>query len=231
MKKIRVNVEGVTPTAFKSHNSYALILTDDLTNKKKLPIIIGLYEAQYISLVLERVKTPRPLTHDLLLNIIKKLGAQIQEVVISKLEKGVFFSNIILKKEDETIQIDSRTSDAVALALKSNVPIYIYEHIFEDNAVAIDEILKEKKVQTSNDNVSTEDKSEKEKKFELMASDLLVDELFSLKTKSNHWKIKNILKQLTLRKLKEMLDIAINKEMYEIAAFIRDEIEDKEKDK
>ncbi len=224
MKKIKVNVEGITPTALKSHTSYALILTDESSHKKKLPIIIGPFEAQYISLVLENISTPRPLTHDLLKSVIEHLGAILEEVIINKLEQGVFFSTIVLKKGEETINIDSRTSDAVALALKAKAPIYIYKHIFEENAIVVEETAI--KGQEPSNETMTEQQQEEE--YELTNSTKLVKFLYQLKTKSEHEKIKAIIKTLTVRKLNEMLDIAVNNEMYEIAAYIRDEINSRE---
>ncbi len=225
MKKIKVNVEGITPTALKSHSSYALILTDESSHKKKLPIIIGPFEAQYISLVLEDITTPRPLTHDLLKSIIEHLGATLEEVIISKLEQGVFFSTIVLKKGNETINIDSRTSDAVALALKSKAPIYIYKHIFEENAILIEDSSNKTEQDHSNEVMP---ESQPEEQYELTNSAELVNFLYKLKTNSKQDKIKEIIGKLAVRKLKEMLEIAVNNEMYEVAAYIRDEINSRE---
>ena len=222
MKKIKVNVEGLTPTALKSHSSYALILTDETSHKKKLPIIIGPFEAQYIALVLDDITTPRPLTHDLLKSVIEQLGATIEEVIISKLEKGVFYSTIVLKINEKTINIDSRTSDAVALALKSKAPIYIYKHIFDANAISIEEI---KESENQAKNTPTDNEIEN---LEKINPEKLVERLYSLKLKSKQEKIIEIVKTLSISKLKEMLDIAVSKEYYEVAAYIRDEINSRE---
>lgn len=118
------------------HSSYALIM-QEVDGIRTLPIIIGGFEAQAIAIVIERILPPRPLTHDLFKNFLETFSISITEVIIYKFEKGVFYSKIIATDGVSTKEIDSRTSDAVALALRFNCPIYTTEEILAEVGLVI----------------------------------------------------------------------------------------------
>ena len=113
-----------------SSKGYILILEKE-KNKIKIPILIGSNEAQSLSLAYEDIKLPRPNTHDLLINLVNELDAKIDCVIIKKYQNGTFLSNIIIKRESEVIELDSRPSDAISTALKSMVPIYVTDDILK----------------------------------------------------------------------------------------------------
>ena len=128
--KVQVDIMGLSPTPAPGGGGYALILKE-VAGERRLPIIIGSFEAQHIALELEGIKPPRPLTHDLLRNIIENLGFSISYVVISELRDGTFFAKI--KMDVGSLdEIDSRPSDAIALALKFSVPIYVSEEVMTE---------------------------------------------------------------------------------------------------
>ncbi len=118
--------------------AYALILGEK-EGTRQLPIIIGSAEAQATLICLKGTKTPRPLTHDLFSSCIEVLGGQILRVLIYKVKEGVFYSYIYIKQNSNIIRIDARTSDAIALALRSNAPVYIYESILEKECIRQEE--------------------------------------------------------------------------------------------
>ena len=219
MKKIKLNVEGLTPNSFNPQNTYVLILSDDETGKKKLPIVIGALEAQAISLALENITTPRPLTIDLLVSVIKQTGHTLKEVVISNLDKGIFYATLVLEKDNKEINIDSRVSDAVALALRTSSPIYILKHIFDDNAYSWDSLRESEK-----------DTEKEQEDYELKDDNWLVQHLFNYKLQHKINELKSIISKLSDAKLNNMLKIAIDEEKYEVAAFIRDELNNRKKE-
>ena len=135
MKKVRLKVIGISYNQTQS-GAYALILAEEKGNRR-IPIIIGGFEAQAIVVKLENLTPPRPLTHDLLLLFAREFGITILEVLIYKLEEGVFFSRLLCNNGDKEILIDARTSDAVALALRFGCPIYITEDILEKAGITI----------------------------------------------------------------------------------------------
>lgn len=121
-----------------SQGNYSLIL-EDTESRKRMPIIIGQFEAQAIAVTMERMQMQRPMTHDLTKTIIETLDAQLKEIIIHTLIDGVFYSYLILQKADGSIiQLDSRTSDAIALAVRFNVPIFTYEPIIEEAGILAD---------------------------------------------------------------------------------------------
>tara|TARA_B100000700_G_scaffold151601_1_gene168319 strand:+ start:1069 stop:1647 length:579 start_codon:yes stop_codon:yes gene_type:complete len=113
-----------------SSKGYILVLKKDKSDIK-IPILIGSNEAQTLSLAYEDIRLPRPTTHDLMINIVNELDAKIKHVIIKKYENGTFFSNIIISQSNTEIKIDSRPSDAIAIALKNLVPIYITNSILK----------------------------------------------------------------------------------------------------
>jgi bifunctional DNase/RNase len=136
-EKIKLNILGVSFTHTYAM-CYAVILAEE-GGKRKIPIIIGGIEAHSIAIKLEKLQPPRPLTHDLFINFAKLFSVDLQEVIIYKIEEGLFFSELIFKKEDKIVRIDSRTSDAVALAIRFNCPIYTYEEILAQAGIIIDD--------------------------------------------------------------------------------------------
>ncbi|MCI0449053.1 MAG: DUF151 domain-containing protein [Chlorobi bacterium] len=130
--KVQVDILGLSPTPAPGGSGYALILKE-IGGDRRLPIIIGSFEAQHIALELEGIKPPRPLTHDLIRNVIEQLGFSISYVYINELRDGTFFAKI--KMDVGSVdEIDSRPSDAIALALKFSVPIYVSEEVMNEVA-------------------------------------------------------------------------------------------------
>jgi len=123
---IEVKVANV---AIDVKSNMPVIILKEKKGKKTLPIWVGLFEAQSIALALENVKLPRPLTHDLTKNIIEKLNGKVRRIVINDLKNNTYYARILMKKNSQGIDIDSRPSDAIALALRFKVPIYIEESI------------------------------------------------------------------------------------------------------
>lgn len=121
-------------TSPSSGGAYALIL-NEADGHRRLPIIIGTFEAQAIALELEHIKPPRPMTHDLLKNAIEVFGASIDQVFINDLSEGTFFARIIYQKNGEQVDQDARPSDAIALAVRFNAPIYVSEQVLEEAGV------------------------------------------------------------------------------------------------
>jgi len=131
--KVELTVQGVANSRVQS-NAYALILKDEGT--RRLPVIIGLSEAQSIAVALEGMATPRPMTHDLIVGMTHAFRLKLKEVFIYRFEDGVFFSELVFQETDGTeVRIDSRTSDAVALALRLRCPIYTFESLLQRCAI------------------------------------------------------------------------------------------------
>lgn len=135
MKKIKLKVVGLSYSETHS-GAYALVLQEE-EGSKRIPIIIGSFEAQAIAIQLEKLKPPRPLTHDLFVTFASVFKVDLIEVNIYKLEEGLFFSNLLLQKDDEQVVLDSRTSDAIALALRFECPIYTTEEIMEKAGILL----------------------------------------------------------------------------------------------
>jgi len=142
MKKIRLKIAGLSYSQTR-HGAYALILEEEDGNRR-LPVIIGTSEAQSIAIQLEGLKPFRPLTHDLFVSMANSFHIEVIEVNIVKLEEGIFYSEIICKKEHAKIKIDSRTSDAIAIALRFHAPIYVKESIIDKAGMMIDDDEKQK---------------------------------------------------------------------------------------
>ena len=129
---IQVQVEKIS--FYPPSKGYAVLLKESLGNRY-LPVIVGSFEAQSIALALEEVQMPRPMTHDLFCNILEELNIEIREVLISNLTDGTFFSKISLASEMGSGEVDSRPSDAIALALRVGAPIYVTEAVMEEASV------------------------------------------------------------------------------------------------
>jgi len=135
MKRVKLKVMGISYSQTQS-GAYALILIEE-NGERRIPIIIGGFEAQAIVIKLENLDPPRPLTHDLFKKFADEFNISVVEVVISKLEEGVFFSKLICNNGVKEYSIDSRTSDAVAIALRFGCPIFIEEEILEKAGITI----------------------------------------------------------------------------------------------
>lgn len=125
-------------TSPSSGGAYALILTE-VNGSRRLPIIIGSFEAQAIALELENIKPPRPMTHDLLKNMVQGFNAIVKHVFISDLSEGTFYSKIILERGDQLFEIDARPSDAIALAVRFGSEIYVNDRILKEAGIRTDE--------------------------------------------------------------------------------------------
>ena len=136
-KKVELQVLNITNSQAQV-GAFAMLL-GEVDGERQLPIIIGPAEAQATALYLKRIKTPRPLTHDLFMTTLGVLGASLLRVLIYKAKDGIFYSYIYLKKDEEIIRIDTRTSDAVALAVRAECPILIYESILEREYIRLDD--------------------------------------------------------------------------------------------
>jgi len=206
MGKIKLNVLGISYSQTQS-GAYALVLSEEDGNRR-IPIIVGGFEAQAIAIELEGLAPPRPLTHDLFKNFANSYGIRIIEVNIHKLEDGVFFANILCDNGDSRLSLDARTSDAIALALRFQCPIYTTEEIVEKAGIVLDF---EKGSAFESESGSKESRSSRG----------------TSKRKSSG--ISKDLSQLSLDELKKMLSEAVAKEDYEKASEIRDEIKRRSK--
>ncbi|MCE2495851.1 MAG: bifunctional nuclease family protein [Flavobacteriales bacterium] len=201
MKKVRLNIVGLSYSQTQS-GAYALVLSEE-QGHRRLPIIIGGFEAQSIAIALEKdVIPPRPLTHDLFKQFADEFRIGLKEVLIHKLQDGVFFASLVCLQNDEEVTLDARTSDAVALAVRFGCPIYTYEEILKAAGIILEEETPTEEKQPSEMEEAIE--SEKEK----------VEGHFS---------------GLNDHQLQSLMQDAIEKEDYEKAAAIRDELEKRKK--
>jgi bifunctional DNase/RNase len=143
MKKIELEIVALSHSITQTH-SYAVVL-GEVNGLRRLPIVIGGFEAQAIAVALEKMHPSRPLTHDLMKNFMTAFGVELHEVVICDLQEGIFYSKLVCSTEQETVEIDSRTSDALALAVRFGCPIYTYENILENAGIMMEETDKEKR--------------------------------------------------------------------------------------
>jgi hypothetical protein len=130
MNKIELEIVALSHSITNTH-SYAVVL-GEVNGTRRIPIVIGGFEAQAIAVVLEHIQPSRPLTHDLMKNFMLAFNIELQEIIISDLQEGIFYSKLICNTDTDTIEIDSRTSDALALAVRFGCPIYTYNHIVEE---------------------------------------------------------------------------------------------------
>lgn len=137
MKKIELEIVALSHSITQTH-SYAVVL-GEVNGLRRLPIVIGGFEAQAIAVALERMQPSRPLTHDLFANFMSTFAIDLNEVIIYKLEEGIFFAKLICQNGSESVEIDSRTSDALALAVRANCRIYTYENILEAAGLYLDQ--------------------------------------------------------------------------------------------
>jgi len=154
-KRIKLSILGISFSQVQA-GAYALIFAEE-NGIRRLPIVIGTPEAQSIAIVMEGIKPPRPLSHDLICSIWRELDIRLREVVIYKFEDGAFFSELLLEQNGKEYRIDSRTSDAVALAIRTHSPIYTTPEIMENMAIVFDE---QSSVAASDPSVSEEKSGE-----------------------------------------------------------------------
>ena len=206
MELVELKIHGISYSD-NSSAAFALIL-DEVNGNKKLPIVIGGFEAQSIAIALEKkIKTSRPLTHELFKGFADKFDISLNHVIIHKLSEGVFYSNMVCEKDSEVVKIDSRTSDAIALSIRFNAPIFVTKEIldeagFEDDKRYSDGInLTDENFFKDNLSGSTDSKSENTKDI----------------------------KKISTRNIRKMLEKSIQNEDYELAARLRDELDFRKK--
>ncbi|MDY8136582.1 bifunctional nuclease family protein [Aquimarina sp. 2201CG5-10] len=201
MSLVRLNIKGISYSQTQN-GAYALILSE-VDGERKLPIVIGAFEAQSIAIALEKeIKPPRPLTHDLFKNFADRFDIVVKQVIIHKLVDGVFYSSVICERDKIEEIIDARTSDAIALALRFQAPIFTYKNILDQAGIYL-------KV-----NPKKEDENDPES---LLVDELVSDDVEMVGKETSY-------QDLSLEELNRMLDQAVASEDYELAARIRDEI-------
>jgi bifunctional DNase/RNase len=137
MKKIELEIVALSHSITQTH-SYAVVL-GEVNGLRRLPIVIGGFEAQAIAVALEKMQPSRPLTHDLMKNFMSAFSIELHEIIISDLQEGIFYSKLVCSSDNDTIEIDSRTSDALALAVRFGCPVYTYEHILESAGILMED--------------------------------------------------------------------------------------------
>lgn len=195
MKKIELEIIALSHSITQTH-SYAIVL-GETNGLRRLPIVIGGFEAQAIAVALERMNPSRPLTHDLMKNFMSAFNVDMQEIIINDLQEGIFYSKLVCFTENDTVEIDSRTSDALALAVRFGCPIFTYEHILENAGILMDE----------NGNENT-----KKQKIEAVGVQT---------TKETS---KDDLERLSIEQLNKLLEEVLENEDYIKAIAIRDEL-------
>jgi bifunctional DNase/RNase len=207
MSLVKLTIKGISYSQTQN-GAYALIL-NEVDGDRKLPIVIGAFEAQSIAIALEKeIKPPRPLTHDLFKNFADRFDIIVKQVIIHKLVDGVFYSSIICERDKIEEIIDARTSDAIALALRFNAPIFTYKNILDKAGI----YLKGNSLESDDQNIENDN---------VLSS----PETFDLNEKSTS---KDIYFGKNVEELYQLLNDAVQNEDYEKAAKIRDEISKKE---
>ena len=198
MEIVELKIQGISYSDNTS-GAFALIL-QETNGSRKLPIVIGGFEAQAIAIGLEKkIKTSRPLTHELFKSFADKFGIKLNHIIISKLKDGVFFSNIVCENNDDIIKIDSRTSDAIALSIRFKIPIFVKKDILDEAGFDDDEKYSEE-INFTDNNFFKDENSDK-----------------------SHKKSKDI-KKISTNNIKKMLENSLQNEDYEMAAKLRDEL-------
>ena len=197
MEKLELEIVALSHSITQSQ-SYAVVL-GELNGKRRLPIVIGGFEAQAIAVALEKMEPSRPLTHDLLKNIFTTVDIELKEIVINNLKEGIFYAQLVCKVGKKVVEIDSRTSDALALAVRFDCPIYTYEFILESAGIIMED--------------------------QLTGEPVVAKEKVEITTEDDPGDIT----KLTDAQLNELLNKVLGSEDYEQAIRIRDEIERRKK--
>ena len=200
MKKIELEIVALSHSITQTH-SYAVVL-GEVNGLRRLPIVIGGFEAQAIAVALEKMQPSRPLTHDLMKNFLNAFAIDLHEIIICDLQEGIFYSKLVCSSENDTIEIDSRTSDALALAVRFGCPIYTYENILESAGILMEDTEKS-------------GKKKKTKQEAIVESDGPTGN--------------EDLKTMTLEELNHLLNEVLDSEDYIRAIAIRDEINSRKK--
>jgi uncharacterized protein len=158
MKKIELEIIALSHSITQTH-SYAVVL-GEVNGLRRLPIVIGGFEAQAIAVALERMQPSRPLTHDLMKNFMLAFNVDLHEIVINDLQEGIFYSKLLCSTDNDTVEIDSRTSDALALAVRFGCPIYTYEHILESAGIMMEDEEEKKKKEEVTVSSGSDDKND-----------------------------------------------------------------------
>ncbi len=202
MELVELKIHGISYSDNTS-GAFAIIL-DEVNGNKKLPIVIGSYEAQSIAIALEKkIKTSRPLTHELFKGFADKFNITLNHIVIHKLSDGVFYSNMVCEKDNEVVKVDSRTSDAIALSIRFDAPIFVTKEILAE--------------------AGFEDDKKYSKDLNFTDEKFFNDGHIS-SPDYNTEKAKDI-KKISTRNIKKMLEKSIQNEDYELAARLRDELD------
>lgn len=200
MKKIKLEIIALSYSQTQS-GAYALVL-GEANGKRRLPVIIGGYEAQAIAIQIENMKPSRPLTHDLMKTIAESFNIVITEVIIYKIVEGIFYAKLVANNVQQTTEIDARTSDGIAMALRFDCPIYTYESILSTYGVVLDD-----------DNNKLENIGDASLEVEENKNDLLGLNDFS---------------HINTEDLQMLLQTALEEEDYEKASRIRDELNERQ---
>ncbi|HET6994245.1 MAG TPA: bifunctional nuclease family protein [Chitinophagaceae bacterium] len=203
MKKIELEIVALSHSITQTH-SYAVVL-GEVNGLRRLPIVIGGFEAQAIAVALEKMHPSRPLTHDLMKNFLNAFAIDLHEIIICDLQEGIFYSKLVCASENDTIEIDSRTSDALALAVRFGCPIYTYENILESAGILMED-------------TGSTGKKKKAKQ------EVVVEE-------QNPGTGNEDLKTMTLEELNNLLSEVLEGEDYIRAIAIRDEINSRKKNR
>jgi bifunctional DNase/RNase len=201
MRKIELEIVALSHSITQTH-SYAVVL-GEVNGLRRLPIVIGGFEAQAIAVALEKMQPSRPLTHDLMKNFMNAFAIDLHEIIICDLQEGIFYSKLVCSTENDTVEIDSRTSDAIALAVRFGCPIYTYENILESAGILMED--------TGNTGKKKKGKQE-----------VMVEE-----TEGGN----DDLKTMSLEELNNLLTEVLESEDYLRAIAIRDEINSRKKGK
>ncbi|WP_115462277.1 bifunctional nuclease family protein [Winogradskyella aurantiaca] len=201
MSLVRLNIKGISYSQTQN-GAYALIL-NEVDGDRKLPIVIGAFEAQSIAIALEKeIKPPRPLTHDLFKSFADRFEIIVKQVIIHKLVDGVFYSSLICERDGVEEIIDARTSDAIALALRFKAPIFTYKNILDKAGIYL----------------KVNPKKDEDEEDTILVDDIVAEEIESATAPEANYSDK------TIDELHQLLEEAVLNEDYETAAKIRDEI-------
>jgi bifunctional DNase/RNase len=155
MKKIELEIVALSHSITQTH-SYAVVL-GEVNGLRRLPIVIGGFEAQAIAVALEKMQPSRPLTHDLMKNFMNAFAIDLLEIIITDLQEGIFYSKLVCSTENDTVEIDSRTYDAIALAVRFGCPIYTFENILESAGILMEDTAASGKKKKAKQEVMVED--------------------------------------------------------------------------